>query len=115
MTGLRFAPTSSSSWRRRSRPATSWRSTLSPRKAAGIRRAIAAAGASLFYLPPYSPDLNPIEQVFAKLKALLRNAAARTRDELCSLSGRLLETCPPAECANYSAIATMVRPKVKML
>ena len=70
-------------------------------KAAGVRQAIAAARASLLYLPPYSPDLNPIEQVFAKLKALLRNAAARTRDELWSRIGRLLETCPPAECANY--------------
>ena len=74
---------------------------LAAHKIAGVRQAIAAAGASLLYLPPYSPDLNPIEQLFAKLKALLRKAAARTRDELWSLIGRLLETCPPAECANY--------------
>jgi transposase len=55
---------------------------LSARKVAGIAQAIAAAGASILYLPAYSPDLNPIEQLFAKLKTLLRKAAARTRDEL---------------------------------
>ena len=67
----------------------------------GVRQAIAAAGASLLYLPPYSPDLNPIEQLFAKLKALLRKAAARTRDELWAIIGRLLDACPVAECTNY--------------
>ena len=67
----------------------------------GARQALAAAGASLLYLPPYSPDLNPIEQLFAKLKAQLRKAAARTRDELWSTVGRLLATVPPAECARY--------------
>ena len=51
--------------------------------------------------PPYSPDLNPIGQLFAKLKALLRKAAARTRDRLWSAIGRLLDTIPEAECANY--------------
>ena len=74
---------------------------LAAHKVAGIRQALAAAGASLLYLPPYSPDLNPIEQLFAKLKALLRKAAARTRDELWSTIGRLLATIPPAECINY--------------
>jgi transposase len=74
---------------------------LAAHKIAGVRQTIAAAGASLLYLPPYSPDLNPIEQLFAKLKALLRKAAVRTRNELWSLIGRLLEACPPAECANY--------------
>jgi transposase len=74
---------------------------LAAHKVDGVRQAIAAAGASILYLPPYSPDLNPIEQLFAKLKALLRKAAARTKDELWSTIGRLLETCPPAECANY--------------
>jgi transposase len=74
---------------------------LAAHKIAGVRQAIAAAGASLLYLPPYSPDLNPIEQLFAKLKALLRKAATRTRDELWSLIHRLLETWPPAVCANY--------------
>jgi transposase len=61
-------------------------------KVDGVRQALAAAGASILYLPPYSPDLNPIEQVFAKLKALLRKAAARTKDELWSTIGRLLAT-----------------------
>jgi transposase len=53
---------------------------LPAHKVAGVREAIRATGASLFHLPPYSPDLNPIEQLFAKLKALLRKAAARTRE-----------------------------------
>jgi transposase len=74
---------------------------LAAHKVAGVRQGLAAAGASLLYLPPYSPDLNPIEQLFAKLKALLRKAAARTRDELWSTIGRLLATVPPAECARY--------------
>ena len=74
---------------------------LAAHKVDGVRQAIAAAGASILYLPPYSPDLNPIEQLFAKLKALLRKAAARTKDELWSTIGRLLEAYPPAECANY--------------
>ena len=69
---------------------------LAAHKVGGVRQAIAAAGASLLYLPPYSPDLNPIEQLFAKLKALLRKAAARTKDELWSTIGRLLATIPPA-------------------
>ena len=67
----------------------------------GVRRAIAAAGASILYLPPSSPGLNPIEQLLAKLKALLRKAAARTRDELWQAIGRLLATVSPAKCANY--------------
>jgi transposase len=67
----------------------------------GVRQALAAAGASILYLPPYSPDLNPIEQLFAKLKALLRKASARTRDQLWSAIGRLLPTIPASECANY--------------
>jgi transposase len=66
-----------------------------------VRHAIRAIGASILYLPSYSPDLNPIEQLLAKLKALLRKAAARTKDELWSAIGRLLATVPPAECANY--------------
>jgi transposase len=74
---------------------------LAAHKVDGVRQAIAATGASILYLPPYSPDMNPIEQLFAKLKALLRKAAARTRDELWSTIGRLLEACPPAECTNY--------------
>ena len=74
---------------------------LAAHKVAGVREALAAAGASLLYLPPYSPDLNPIEQLFAKLKTLLRQAAARTKDELWQAIGRLLATVPPAECARY--------------
>ena len=74
---------------------------LAAHKVDGVRQAIAAAGATILYLPPYSPDLNPIEQLFAKLKALLRKAAARTKDALWQTIGRLLDTCPPAECANY--------------
>jgi transposase len=74
---------------------------LAAHKVHGVRQALVAAGASLLYLPPYSPDLNPIEQLFAKLKALLRKAAARTRDELWSTIGRLLDACPPAECTHY--------------
>ena len=76
---------------------------LAAHKVDGVRQAIAAAGASILYLPPYSPDLNPIEQLFAKLKALLRKAAARTKDELWSTIGRLLKTISPTECANYLA------------
>ena len=74
---------------------------LAVHKVAGVREALAAAGASVLYLPPYSPDLNPIEHLFAKLKALLRKAAARTKDELWSIIGRLLDAWPTAECANY--------------
>jgi len=62
--------------------------------------ASAASGASILHLPPYRPDLNPIGQPFAKLWALLRRAAARTKDELWSTIGRLLQTCRPTECAN---------------
>jgi transposase len=58
-------------------------------------------GASLLRLPSYSPDLNPIEQLFAKLKALLRKAAARTRDGLWTTIGTLLDAFTPAECRNY--------------
>jgi len=74
---------------------------LAAHKVEGIREAITAAGASILYLPPYSPDLNPIEQVFAKLKALLRQAAARTRETLWTTIGQLLQAFSPAECRNY--------------
>jgi transposase len=74
---------------------------LAAHKVTGLRKAIAAVGASILYLPPYSPDLNPIEQMFAKLKALLRRAAARTRETLWTTIGRLLDTFSPAECRNY--------------
>ena len=74
---------------------------LSSHKVAGIREAIEKPGAVLLYLPAYSPDLNPIEQVFAKLKTLLRTAAARTRDALWHTIGLALDAFTPDECANY--------------
>ena len=76
---------------------------LPAHKVTGVREAIEARGAELLYLPPYSPDLNPIEQAFAKLKALLRKAAERTVDGLWATIGRLLDRFSPAECANYLA------------
>ena len=78
---------------------------LGSHKGAGIRAAIEAAGASLLYLPPYSPDLNPIEQAFSKLKAMLRKAAERTLDDLWRSIGRIIDTFTPTECANYFAAA----------
>jgi transposase len=75
--------------------------TLGSHKGKAIRRAIRAAGAKLFFLPKYSPDLNPIEQVFAKLKHLLRKAAARTIESVIAAIGQLLGTYTPQECANY--------------
>ena len=74
---------------------------LSSHKVAGVREAIEAAGASLLYLPPYSPDMNPIELAFSKLKRLLREAATRSVEELWKTIGQLLERFSPAECANY--------------
>jgi transposase len=78
---------------------------LSSHKGPRVRALIEAAGASLLYLPPYSPDFNPIENAFAKLKALLRKAAERTVTGLWSAIGRLLEAFTPQECANYFAAA----------
>ena len=74
---------------------------LSSHKVAGVREMIEARGANLVYLPPYSPDLNPIEQAFAKLKALLRKIAARTVAALWDALGNLLDRFTPQECANY--------------
>lgn len=74
---------------------------LGSHKGPSIRRAIRAAGAKLFYLPPYSPDLNPIEQVFAKLKHLMRKAAERTVEATWRRIGALLDQFPPQECARY--------------
>jgi len=76
---------------------------LAVHKVAGIREAIEAVGATILYLPPYSPDLNPIEQMFAKLKALLRKAAARTRQKLWDTIGQLIDNFCPEECCNYIA------------
>jgi transposase len=74
---------------------------LGSHKGKAVRHAIRQAGARLLLLPKYSPDLNPIEQVFAKLKHLLRKAAARSREAVCDTIGKLLDTYTPAECANY--------------
>jgi transposase len=78
---------------------------LSSHKGPRARELIEAAGASLRYLRPYSPDFNPIENAFAKLKALLRKAAERTVEGLWSTIGRLLDAFTPAECSNYFAAA----------
>lgn len=74
---------------------------LASHKSDAVREIIEAAGAELLFLPPYSPDLNPIEQVFAKLKHLLRKAAKRTVDALWDEIGKLLDFFPPEQCANY--------------
>ena len=74
---------------------------LSSHKRVGVREAIEATGARLVYLPPYSPDLNPIELAFAKLKALLRKAAARTVEDLESAIADLLDQFTPQECWAY--------------
>lgn len=74
---------------------------LSSHKRAGVREAIEAAGARLMFLPPYSPDFNPIEKAFARLKAMLRRAGERTVSGLWSLIGRLIDLFQPQECANY--------------
>ena len=68
-----------------------------------VRRILRAVGARLLLLPKYSPDLNPIEQVFAKLKHLLRKAQARTREAICAAIGQLLNSYTPQECTNYLA------------
>ena len=74
---------------------------LGSHKGKAVRRAIRAAGAKLFFLPPYSPDLNPIEQLFAKLKALRRKAMARTIDEASLCVAEILDAFSPQECTNY--------------
>lgn len=78
---------------------------LSSHKGFKIRTMIEAAGATLLYLPPYSPDFNPIENAFAKLKALLRKTAARTVQALWNAIAQLLDAFTPNECANYFAAA----------
>jgi transposase len=78
---------------------------LGSHKGAAVREAIDAAGAELRFLPPYSPDFNPIENAFAKLKALLRKAAARTRDALWNAIGTALDAFTPDECRNFFSAA----------
>jgi transposase len=74
---------------------------LGSHRSKAVRQLIRSVGAKLFFLPKYSPDLNPIEQVFAKLKHLLRKAAARTVDAVCAAIGQALDAFTPDECANY--------------
>ncbi len=82
---------------------------LGSHKSKAVRRAIRGRGAKLFFLPKYSPDLNPIEMVFAKLKHLLRKAAARDPDTVCAEIGQLLDAFTPQECANYLTEAGYAR------
>jgi transposase len=88
---------------------------LPAHKVQGVRQAVEARGAYLLYLPPYSPDLNPIEQVFAKLKALPRTAPTRTVDPLWHAIGQALDAPSPAESANSLANAGYVPPNRKPL
>ncbi len=74
---------------------------LGSHKVAGVEQAIQGAGATVLYLPPYSPDLNPIENFFAKLKALLRKAAKRSTETLWEEIASLLQSVSPKECSNY--------------
>lgn len=78
---------------------------LGSHKSKAVRNAIRAAGAKMIFLPKYSPDLNPIEQAFAKLKTLLRKAGARTVEAISAAIGQLLKSFTPQECANYFANA----------
>jgi transposase len=78
---------------------------LPAHKVAGVRQAIEAAGATLLYLPPYSPDFNPIEMAFSKLKAILRKAAARTVTDLWEAIAGALDAFTQSECQNYFAAA----------
>ena len=82
---------------------------LGSHKSSAVRRALRAVGAKLFFLPKYSPDLNPIEMLFSKLKHGLRKAARRTHDAIYSAIAALLPTVQPAECANYFAKAGYAR------
>jgi transposase len=88
---------------------------LGSHKVRGVRKAIEAAGATLLYLPPYSPDLNPIEKLFSKLKALLRRAATRTVESLWTEIGALLKTISPRSAATTLRLVDMLLNKSKML
>ena len=76
---------------------------LSSHKVDGVKETIGATGATVLYLPPYSPDLNPIEKFFSKLKTLLRKAARRSTEELWKQIGQLLDSVSESECTNYFA------------
>jgi transposase len=82
---------------------------LSSHKVAGVTEAIEAVGARIVYLPPYSPDLNPIEKFFAKLKALLRRAAKRTVEELWAEISNVIAELSTDECINYFLSSGYVR------
>jgi transposase len=88
---------------------------LGSHKGKVIRRVLRSAGAKLFFLPKYSPDLNPIEQVFAKLKTLLRKLEPRSSDAVWKTIGQLLDAFTPTECANYIANAGYVPANRDML
>ena len=85
---------------------------LSSHKRPAVRQAIRRASAKLIFLPPYSPDLNPIEQVFAKLKHLLRKAAERTNEATWRRIGSLLDEFSPDECQNYFSNSGYAQPKI---
>src|ERR1700758_1169881 len=87
--------------RRFSPPRSSQMDNLGSHRGKAVRQAIRPAGATLFFLPKYSPDLNPIEQFFAKLKHLLRKEAARTPQAIAAALARLLDAFTPQECENY--------------
>ena len=74
---------------------------LASHKVSGVEEAIAARGATLHYLPAYSPDLNPIEMAFSKLKASVRQVAARTWEQLLEATARALDTFTPQQCLNF--------------
>jgi len=78
---------------------------LPAHKPAAVREAIEATGADLLFLPPYSPDFNPIEMAFSKLKSFLKKTAARTKEDLWDAIGRGIDTFTPTECQNYFATA----------
>jgi transposase len=84
---------------------------LGSHKGKAVRQAIRAAGAKLFFLPKYSPDLNPIEKFFAKLKHWLRKAASRTVDAVYKAVAEILPLTSPAECSNYFAQAGYAQPQ----
>jgi transposase len=88
---------------------------LASHKAKAVRRLIRAAGAKLFFLPKYSPDLNPIEQVFAKLKHSLRKAAARSAETICAQSAKSSEHLRPPKVPTISETQAMPNPKSIML
>jgi transposase len=74
---------------------------LSSHKVAGVKELIESAGAEVLYLPPYSPDFNPIENVFSKLKTMLRKLKSRTMEDLWNNLGKLCDIFAPKECYNY--------------